>query len=327
MRTQAPSARPVGVLIVSEHEWTSRSLASILAPHGYLVLKAFTREQALAYVQRDPPDAIIIDERLPDGDGVALCRELYDANLIAPSTPVFLALPRVPTRRDRLTTLRAGAWACLGDPMDAEELIAALGAFVPAKLDADNARATGLIDEMTGVYNERGLSRRAEELASEASRRHSAMGCVLIAPDTDAGEPSLALLRRIAAALRAVTRHSDVVGRLRTNAFAVIAVDTDDSQSRRLAERLATAILAAPAPTAGPTALGDEPAFPALVGHDGEGSGRGSPTPRLRVRAGYHGVKDFQAASIDSSELMLRATAALHNARTDQPDAWLQQYH
>ncbi|HEY7192536.1 MAG TPA: response regulator [Gemmatimonadales bacterium] len=315
MLSEAPSARPVGVLIVSQHEWTSRSLASILAPHGYLVLKAFTREQALAHVRRDPPDAIIIDERLPDGDGYSLCKEFYEANMIAPSTPVFLALPRAPTRRDRLATLRAGAWACLGDPLDAEELIAALGAVVPAKLDADNARATGLIDEMTGVYNERGLSRRAEEMAAEASRRHGAIGCVLIAPDIETGEPSLALLRRIAASLRAATRHSDAVGRLGQNAFAVVAVDTDDVQARRLAERLAAAILATPASAAsGP--------YRTLVPQEGA-----PPQPRLRVRAGYHGVKDFRVASIDSSELMLRATAALQNARTDQPDAWLQQYH
>ena len=88
MRTQAPSARPVGVLIASPQEWTSRSLASILAPQGYRVLKAYTRGQALAHIRRSPPDAIIIDEQLPDGDGHALCRDLYDQDMISPSTPV-----------------------------------------------------------------------------------------------------------------------------------------------------------------------------------------------------------------------------------------------
>jgi DNA-binding response OmpR family regulator len=111
MHRKTPSARPVGVLIASEQEWTSRSLASILAPQGYLVLKAFTRGQTLTHIRRAPPDAIIIDEQLPDGDGLALCRELYDQDMIAPSTPVFLALSHAPTRRDRLAALRAGAWS------------------------------------------------------------------------------------------------------------------------------------------------------------------------------------------------------------------------
>ena len=298
MRTTAPSARQVGVLIASQQEWTSRSLASILAPRGYLVLKTYTRGQTLTHVRRAPPDAIIIDEQLPDGDGFALCHDLYDQAMISRSTPVFLALPRQPTRRDRLAALRAGAWACLGEPLDAEELVAMLGAFVPAKLDADNARSTGLVDEMTGIYNARGLTRRAEELAAHAARCHAALGCVLLAPDTESGALPLALVRRIAAALRSTARHSDAIGRVGENAFAVVAVDTDAAQARHLAERLAAAILA-----------------------DGRAA------PHFRVRAGYHGVPDFHVASIDSAELMLRATAALQMARTDQPDAWLQQYH
>ncbi len=179
------SARSTDVVIVSRQEWTSRSLASILAPHGYMVHNTYTVGQALARIRHDPPDALIIDEELPDGDGYTLCRDLFDEGLISPSTPVFLVMPRPPTRRDRLAALRAGAWGCLGEPLDAEELIAALAVFVPAKLDADQARTQGLVDEMTGVYNVRGLTRRAAELGAEATRRHAALGCVLLAPDPE----------------------------------------------------------------------------------------------------------------------------------------------
>ena len=301
MPIKTPSARPVGVLIASQQEWTSRSLASILAPQGYLVRKAYTRGQTLGHIRRDPPDAVVIDEQLPDGDGHTLCRDLYEQDLISPSTPVFLALPRPPTRRDRLAALRAGAWACLGEPLDAEELVAALGVFVPAKLDADHARTTGLVDQMTGVYNVRGLTRRAQELGADAARRRTGLGCILIAPDTESGEPPLALVRRIAAALRSATRHSDAIGRLEQAAFAVVALDTDAAQLRRLAERLAAAILAKP-----------------------EWRTESQPPPAFRLRAGFHGVANFRTASIDSAELMLRASAALQRARSDLPDAWLQ---
>lgn len=300
MRTNTPSARPVGVLIASQQEWTSRSLASYLAPQGYLVRKTYTRVQALAHIRRDPPDAIIIDEQLPDGDGHALCRDLYEQDLISPSTPVFLTLPRPPTRRDRLAALRAGAWACLGEPLDAEELVAALGVFVPAKLDADHARTFGLVDQMTGVYNVRGLARRAQELGAHAARFCTGLGCVLIAPDTESGEPPLSLVRRIAAALRSATRHSDAIGRLEPAAFAVVALDANGTQVRRLAERLAAAILARP---------------------DGHTE---SSRLAFRLRAGVHGVANFRTAAMDAAELMLRATAALQRARSDLPDAWLQ---
>jgi len=309
MPTIAVSARPADVVIASKHEWISRSLASILGPQGYVLRKTYNRAQALAQIRRAAPDAVIIDEQLPDGDGYVLCRELTEEGRVSPSTPVFLALPRPPTRRDRLAALRAGAWACLGEPLDAEELLAALDVYVPAKLDADQARTQGLVDEVTGVYNVRGLTLRAQELAAQATRRHSALCCVLLAPDTEpdaggdgrASEAPLWFVRRIATVLRAAARQSDAIGRLDANAFAVVAVDTDAAQARRLAERLATAILAE----------ADSP-FPALH--------------RFRLRAGFHGVSDFHVASIDSDELMLRATAALRKAQTDSGGAWLRSF-
>lgn len=321
MPAQGPAARLVDLLIASTHEWTSQSLASILAPRGYVVGKSYNRAQTLKRVRTNPPDALIIDEHLPDADGYALCRELMEENLIVPSTPIFLAFSRSPTRRDRIAALQAGAWACLGEPVDAEELIAMLDVFVPAKLDADQARSQGLIDEATGVYNMRGLVRRAEELAASATRRHVAMGCVLLAPEiettngTESGRgapaptgaqsslsPPLWVLRNIAAALRSSTRHSDAIGLLDTSAFAVLAPDTNAAQARLLAERLGAAIVAKPT----------SPSVP--------------PLPRLHVRGGYHGVSGDPKGSVDAAALMRQADLALQRARADSSHGWLQGY-
>jgi CheY-like chemotaxis protein len=189
MGTRGPAARPVDVLIATTDEWTSRSLATILAPHGYVVRTTYTRAQTLAHIRNTPPDALLLAEHLPDGDGYALSRELHEENLISPGTPVFLTLSRPPTRRDRLAALHASAWECLGQPLDAEELEAMLDVFVPAKLDADDARAAGLLDDATGIYNLRGFMRRADELAAHAGRRHSALGCVYHGDRADVGRP------------------------------------------------------------------------------------------------------------------------------------------
>jgi len=303
MHTKAASARRVVVLIASMQEWTSRTLESILVPKGYAVIKTYTRAQALQQAQTKPLDAVIIDEQLTDGDGHQLCQDLRARALITPTTPVFISLPRSPTRRDRLAALNARAWRCLGTPLDAEELLALLAVYVAAKLDADQARTDGLVDEMTGVYNVRGLTRRSQELAAHATRRNAALACVLIAPEHSPDEEGVteatqeALVRRVAAALKATARHSDAIGRLGRSAFAVVAVDTDAGQARLLAERLAAAILAE---------------APAL--------------PRFQLRAGCHGVSDFRTASIDTAELMLRATAALEKARAQPRGDWLQRF-
>jgi GGDEF domain-containing protein len=187
--------------------------------------------------------------------------------------------------------------------VDAEELIAMLDVYVPAKLEADQARAQGLIDDATGVYNVRGLSRRAAELAASAKRRKTALCCILLAPEVvpKGGRahpaPPLWVLRSIATALRSATRHSDVIGRLSPNSFAVVAVDTD---ARRLAARLGAAIVARPR----------NPSVP--------------PLPRLRVRAGYHDVTADEKRSIDVGALMRQADDALRRARADSSRGWLQ---
>jgi len=106
---------------------------------------AFTRADTLTQIGREPPDAVIVDD-LPDITPQEFCRELRADRVVSPSTPVFVTLSSPPTRRDRLAAWRAGAWACLGDPLDAEELLAVLDAFLPAKLDADQARTDSFID-------------------------------------------------------------------------------------------------------------------------------------------------------------------------------------
>jgi len=299
------NADSILVLIASKQEWISRALETILAPRGYFVRTAFTRADTLAQLLAEPPDAVIVDE-LPDVSGQEFCRELRERRLISPTMPLLLTLSSPATRRDRLAAWRAGAWACLGDPLDAEELLAILDAFVPAKLAADQARTESLIDEATGVYNARGVTRRARELAAQAARDHAALGCVLLAPDlsdtSSDGNDELQLLQSIAESLKTAARTSDAVGRLGPTAFIIIAVDTDAAQAHSLGERLADAVRAA---------------------RGKAGNGEAHP---LKLFGGCHGVSDFRTAAIDASELMLRATAALDRARSDPSGAWLRDY-
>lgn len=301
MQTKMGPARPAVVLVASKQEWTSRSLESILAPSGYVVLASYTAQGTLVRAKRDQPDAIIVDAHLPDSSGHDLCTRLRSEGLITPSTPLLVTLPKPATRRDRLAALRAGAWECLSEPFDAEETRAILDALVPAKLDADQARSEGLIDDATGLYNIRGLTRRARELASHATRTRAPLACVVLAPEPNpdstpaGGETPWPVVRQVARHLKATGRRSDAIGRLGAGTFAVVAMDTNAGQARQLASRLCDGLLAA-----------NETGF--------------------QMHAGCHGVSDFHAASIDAVELMFRATAALRQARTDPAGGWLRDF-
>ncbi|WP_354644288.1 response regulator transcription factor [Kitasatospora camelliae] len=69
---------PVKVFLLDDHEVVRRGVHDLLEaePDLTVVGEAGTVEQALARVPALRPDVAILDMRLPDGDGVTVCREL-----------------------------------------------------------------------------------------------------------------------------------------------------------------------------------------------------------------------------------------------------------
>ncbi|MFD5463362.1 response regulator [Kitasatospora sp. NPDC127059] len=69
---------PVKVFLLDDHEVVRRGVHDLLdaEPDLTVVGEAGTIEQALARVPALRPDVAILDMRLPDGDGVTVCREL-----------------------------------------------------------------------------------------------------------------------------------------------------------------------------------------------------------------------------------------------------------
>jgi two-component system response regulator DevR len=68
------------VFLVDDHEIVRRGLIELLnaAPDLTVVGEAGTCAQALARIPALRPDVAVLDVRLPDGNGIELCRELLD---------------------------------------------------------------------------------------------------------------------------------------------------------------------------------------------------------------------------------------------------------
>ena len=66
------------VFLVDEHEVVRRGVAELLdaEPDLTVVGQAASMTEALARVPASDPDLVVLDARLPDGNGVELCREL-----------------------------------------------------------------------------------------------------------------------------------------------------------------------------------------------------------------------------------------------------------
>ncbi|MEU1663836.1 response regulator transcription factor [Streptomyces sparsogenes] len=78
-RTAPPS--PIRVFLLDDHEVVRRGLHDLLdaEPDIEVVGDAGTAAQAMARGPALRPDVAILDVRLPDGDGVTVCRELRSA--------------------------------------------------------------------------------------------------------------------------------------------------------------------------------------------------------------------------------------------------------
>ncbi|HYT81996.1 MAG TPA: response regulator [Gemmatimonadales bacterium] len=297
-------AQPTGLpLVLLAGERGTEWLARLLEAGGYAVLRERTGRHAQERAHATQPDVIVIDAELPDMDPVELCRALRHDAGITISTPILVCLagtpPDPPTRAERLAALRAGAWECIAPPHDADEILLKVDAFVHAKLDADRARAEGLLDPLTGLYNRQGLARRARELGSQAFREHGALACVVLALDfalTDL--PDAPAVAHGVQALKTVVRVSDVIGRLSPAEFAVLAPGTDASGARRLAERLAGSLQAVVRAAAGPGLAGGA-------------------APAPQVRCGYEAVANVGYSPTDPVELLVRASTALRTGRAE----------
>jgi len=266
------------ILLAGGEEVFARSLASVLGNGAFEVAQVGTGREALDEARKRRPDAIILDLGLPDMDGFATCRALRAEAAVTRATPIVLMTLGPATRTQQLEALRAGAWELRGQPLDTEELLLRLTAYVQGKVELDRLGAEGLVDPASGLYNATGIARRSEELASLTARQGLPLACVVFQP-SNGGAPD-----DFARAFKIYGRVSDAIGRTGPAEFAVFAPATDAPGAAQLVERLADTV------------------------------GRAMKAPRLR--AGYSAAAATAATPrISPQQLLARARAALDAAR------------
>lgn len=294
------------ILIANDQEWSARSLETILGPQGYAVLRAYNARQMIELTRRAQPDVVIVDARLPDADGIELCARLRETGQLSAAAPILITTSDPAARSQQLAAYRAGAWDFLVLPVDGDVLLLKLDSFMRAKQEADWQQREGLLDHITGLYNARGLARRAREIGADAFRRHAALACVVFTPDRPLDDHSMdALVEHVARHLGTVIgragRAANAIGRLGPAEFAIIAPATPPSGALRLAERIRTLLEEAPFAIAAPLPEGEAVARVEAV----------------KLRAGYYAVTDYAESSVDAVEMLIRAASALRQSTAD----------
>jgi two-component system response regulator MprA len=114
------------VLVADDDVAVRSSLERALRLEGYDVTTASDGRETLEEVVTSPPDALVLDVRMPEMDGLEVCRRL---RAIADPTPVLM-LTAKDSVSDRVDGLDAGADDYLIKPFALPELLARLRALL-----------------------------------------------------------------------------------------------------------------------------------------------------------------------------------------------------
>jgi two-component system, OmpR family, response regulator MprA len=118
-----PSA---SLLLVDDDQGIRTGLQRVLSYEGFQVRLAASGAEALERLSERRADLLLLDVRIPDPDGLEVCRRLRDAG---DRTPVLM-LTAADTVEDRVAGLEAGADDYLVKPFAVEELLARIRALL-----------------------------------------------------------------------------------------------------------------------------------------------------------------------------------------------------
>jgi two-component system response regulator MprA len=114
------------ILIADDEQAVRDALGRALSSEGYEVAFAGDGRETLLAVERDEPDAAVLDVMMPPPDGLEVCRRLRAADNMIP----ILMLTAKREVSDRVAGLDAGADDYLAKPFALDELLARLRALL-----------------------------------------------------------------------------------------------------------------------------------------------------------------------------------------------------
>ncbi len=152
--------RPSRILLVDDEIAIQRTVVPLLRSRGYEVDAAATGRDALAALDAQPPDVIILDLGLPDIDGLEVC-----ARVRARSDVPIIVLSARGAERQKVAALDQGADDYVTKPFGPEELLARVRAALRRTLAAAESSTGQMVrGDVTIDFDKHRVYRQGEEV-------------------------------------------------------------------------------------------------------------------------------------------------------------------
>jgi len=137
----------VRLVIADDHTLVRQGLRQFLEMAGDIevVGEASTGHEVLALVEKDPPDVVLLDLRMPEMDGLEVARHIQEEH---PDVGVMM-LSAYDYRQFVVEAVRAGARGYILKSMDAEQLIQAVHLVATGNMVFDPQVVVALAEELT----------------------------------------------------------------------------------------------------------------------------------------------------------------------------------
>ena len=119
---------PAVILVVEDQELEAALTRQVLEGAGYRVFTAPSLFRAKGFLEKFAPELVILDRRLPDGDGFEFCRQMRDDKRWKGLPILFLSGKH--SVSDKVSGLELGADDYLAKPYSPDELVARVHALL-----------------------------------------------------------------------------------------------------------------------------------------------------------------------------------------------------
>ncbi len=257
-----------GIVIVDDTPDNLRLLVGILKKCGYKVRPAPGALRALATIDKEPPDLILLDIMMPEMDGFEVCRRLKAEPRTRDIPVIFLSA--LNETFDKVRAFKSGGVDFISKPFQVEEVLARVNAHLTIReqqqtllrqneelrekntLITQQAQQLELIatrDCLTAIANRRHFLERLGQEEIRLRRNSSIFAVILLdidrfksINDSYGHECGDQVLKGVAQTLEKCLRAPDLVARWGGEEFICLLPDTGRDGAGAVAEKMRRAV-------------------------------------------------------------------------------------